>query len=153
MRVSKPVPPRINPSDALREGVAILETVLVPIGFHFSFGGEGKGSGGMFALGEFVRGDRRLEIHFRYNLGLVRYHVGTVNASHDFYMAELGVREKCKYPGYSDDFRDAFRDLTHDLGFADDFLTGTGAVLKQAGIKESKAAKPWPPLGSVKKSK
>src|SRR5271155_1569276 len=120
MRTRKSGPPSVVPSEALREGAAILESVLVPLGFQFRFGGDGKGSGGTYAWGDFARGDRRLEIQFRHSLGLVRYHLGTVSASHDSYMTELGVREKCKYPGYSDDFRDAFRDLAHDLSFAQD---------------------------------
>src|ERR1700722_7631913 len=129
MRSRKPVPAQVNPAEALREGAAILDEVLVPLGFQFVFGGDGKSSGGPYSQGNFVRGDRRLELHFRFSLGLVRYHIGAVNASHDSYMAELGVRGKCKYPGYSDDFRGAFRDLAHDLAFAEEFLTGDGSAL------------------------
>jgi hypothetical protein len=78
-----------------------------------------------------------LKIHARGNLGLVRYHVGAENASHESYMRELGVRERCHYPGFSEDPRDAFEGLAHDLAFADDFLTGTGALLRRAAMKES----------------
>jgi hypothetical protein len=139
MRGRKPVPSHVNPSEALREGATILNEVLVPLGFHFVFGGDGKGSGGPYAWGNFVRGDRRLEIYFRFSLGLVRYHIGAVNASHDSYMTQLGVRGKCKYPGYSDDFKDAFRDLAHDLAFAEDFLGGEGTALNRAAATEREA--------------
>ena len=73
----------------------------------------------------------------RFNLGLVRYHAGTESASHDYYMRELGVRKQCRYPGFSEDPKEAFLGLAHDLAFADDFLTGNGALLQQAAKRES----------------
>jgi hypothetical protein len=123
----------------IRPKVCLLEVVqlLRPRGFAFRFHGEGKSSGGDYASGEFFRADRRLEVHFRWNLGMVRYHVGDQSASHESYMRELGVREQCQYPGFSEDPKDAFRGLAHDLIFADDFLTGTGAVLRRASTKEA----------------
>ena len=122
----------VSPKDSLLEGAKVLEAVLAPKDFQFQFRGEGKSSGGNYAWGEFVRGERRLELQVRYNLGLVRYHVGTESASHEHYMCELGVREQCHYPGFSEDSKEAFLGLAHDLGFADDFLAGTGALLRQA---------------------
>jgi hypothetical protein len=126
----------ISPKVSLLEGADTLAKVL-PKDFNFQFHGGGKSSGGNYAWGEFVRGDRKLEIHVRGNLGLVRYHVGAESASHESYMRELGVRERCHYPGFSEDPRDAFQGLAHDLAFADDFLTGTAALLRQAAMKES----------------
>jgi hypothetical protein len=126
-----------SPKSALLDGSEILEKVLAPKDFHFQFRGEGKSSGGTYAWGEFLRGDRRLELHVRFNLGLVRYHVGTDSASHDYYMRELCVRERCHYPGFSEDPKEAFLGLAHDLAFADDFLTGTGDLLRQAAMRES----------------
>jgi hypothetical protein len=73
----------------------------------------------------------------RFNLGLVRYHVGAESASHDYYMRELGVRERCHYPGFSEDPKEAFLGLANDLAFADDFLRGSGALLRQAAKRES----------------
>ncbi len=65
---------------------------------------------------EYVRGDRRLELHFRHSLGLVAYHVGEEALTHEDYMrAVLGPRRENKYPGFSSDPLDAFRDLAHDL--------------------------------------
>jgi hypothetical protein len=127
----------VSPKDSLLEGAKVLEAVLAPKDFQFQFRGEGKSSGGNYAWGEFVRGERRLELHVRFNLGLVRYHVGTESASHEYYMRELAVRERCHYPGFSEDPKDAFLGLAHDLAFADDFLTGTGALLREAARKES----------------
>ena len=125
------------PKDTLLDGVKILDPVLLPSGFRFQFQKEGRGPGGNFAWGAFVREDRRLELHFRHSLGLVRYHVGEQSASHESYMRELGMRNQCRYPRFSDDPMAAFRDLAHDLGFADDFLSGSAAVLRTAAAREA----------------
>jgi hypothetical protein len=127
----------IRPKDILLDGAQILERLLLPKGFEFRFGGEGSGSGGDFAWGEFVREDRRLELHFRHSLGLVRYHVGDQSASHESYMRELGARDRCRYPGFSADPKNAFHELSHDLNLAEDFLTGSAATLRQAAAKET----------------
>ena len=126
-----------RPKEILLEGVEILENVLLPEGFVFRFGGEGKGSGGQAAWGDFIREGRRLELHFRWSLGLVRYHIGTQGAYHESYMRELGVWGQCRYPGFSDDPLNAFRGLAHDLLLADDFVCGSGNILKQAARKEA----------------
>ena len=108
----------VDPKEALLDGAKILDPVLLPKGFQFQFRKEGKGSGGNFAWGEFVRKDRRLELHFRQSLGLVRYHVGDQSASHESYMQELGAWDQCRYPGFSEVPAAAFHDLAHDLGVA-----------------------------------
>ena len=126
-----------RPKDALLDGAKILDLVLLPYGFRFQFREEGRGAGGNFAWGEFVRGDRRLELHFRQSLGLVRYHVGDQNASHKSYMRELGVWDQRRYPGFSEDPAEAFHDLAHDVGLAHDFLAGPAAVLRKAAAKET----------------
>lgn len=61
-------PRRIDPKTILINGAKILEQVLGPHGFEFRFQSEGQSSGGLFACGQFVRGDRALELHFRYSL-------------------------------------------------------------------------------------
>ena len=94
-------------------------------------------SGGNFAWGEFVREDLRIELHFRQSLGLVRYHVGDQSAFHESYMRELGLWDQCRYPGFSEDPVAAFHDLAHDLGLADDFLSGSAAVLRTAAATEA----------------
>ena len=122
-------------------GSEILESVMRPHGFIFVEGASGRSNYGNFACGDFVRGDRRLELHFRYSLGLVTYHLGSCSATHESYMRELlGAGGTLRYPRFSDDPLDAFRDLAHDLeNFADDFLTGSGEVLARAALKESEA--------------
>jgi hypothetical protein len=114
--------PVLHPKEELLDGAKILDPVLLPHGFRFQFREEGRGFGGNFSRGEFVREDRRLELHFRQSLGLMRYHVGNQSASHEWYMRELGVWDQCRYPGFSEDPAAAFHDLAHDLGLAEDFL-------------------------------
>ena len=126
-----------RPKDVLFQGVRILERVLVPKGFLFQFGDEGRGSGGEFAWGEFVRGDRRIELHFRHSLGLVRYHLGGQSASHESYMRGLGIWDQCRYPGFSNDPLSAFHGLAHDLSLAQDFLSGSAAILQQVANSEA----------------
>ncbi len=126
-----------GPKDVLKKGVKLLKPLLRSKGFRFRFGRAGKGSGGLYAWGEFVRKDRRLELHFRYSLGLVRYHVGQDSASHESYMRELNVWDQCEYPGFSDDPMDGFARLAHDLSFANDFLDGPAIVLRHAAAREA----------------
>jgi hypothetical protein len=128
-----------QPKKALIQGADILAPVLVPNGFHFVFRGKGRSSGGEFAWGEFVRAERKLELHFRNSLGLVRYHTGHQSASHEAYMREVGVFEHCQYPGFPDEAITSFRALAHDLSFAEDFLSGSAAVLQRAAAKEASA--------------
>jgi hypothetical protein len=127
-----------DPTTILLQGSRILETELRPLGFKFIFGAAGKGSGGVFATGDFIRDDRRLELHFRQSLGLVRYHIGTSSAAHDAYMRELGVQSECRYPSFSDDPLVAFHDLAHDLKFAVDFTNGDAVVLLRAAMAEAR---------------
>jgi hypothetical protein len=125
----------LRPKDALVDGAKILDLVPLPKGFRFQIGQERKRSGGNFAWGEFVREGRRLELHFRQSLGLVRYHITDRSASHESYMRELGVWDQCRYPGFSSDPAASFHDLAHDLGLADEFLCGSAATLRQAATK------------------
>jgi hypothetical protein len=126
----------IDPKEALCNGAKILGPMLVSNGFVFHFRNEGSGSGGKYAWGDFVRKDRRLELHFRHSLGLVRYHVREWKASHEAYMRELGVWTQCRYPGFSETPTDAFYSLAHDLQFAGDFLSGRGDRVKKASAME-----------------
>ena len=80
---------RDQPEARLRAGVLAVAEVLAPHGFKFWFRESGTSSGGPFAFGDFVRGDRRLELHVRHGLGLVRYHFCPHSASHECYMKEL----------------------------------------------------------------
>jgi hypothetical protein len=120
----------IDPVQALQAGSAILSEVLEKYGFAFRFVSSGRGSGGNFASGEFLRGNRKLELHFRYDLGLVSYHLDSRSLSHEMYMLSvLGKRHVSRYPGFNSDPLDGFRDLRVDLEeYGTDFLSGTDTV-------------------------
>lgn len=128
-----------NPRELLRAGCEILNPIMMRHGFTFVEGVSGKGSGGDFASSDYVRHERRLELHFRYSLGLVTYHLSDYSVSHLSYMRDLlGDSSANKYPGFSDEPLDGFRNLAYDLeNFADDFLTGGGEVLIKAAQKEA----------------
>jgi hypothetical protein len=97
--------------------------------FGYSQTSVGSGSGGSFASGEFRRGDRGLELHFRYSLGLVTYHLRSSAISHEDYMwSVLSKRWASHYPGFSGDALDGFRHLLLDLEqYGSDFLAGSDA--------------------------
>jgi len=129
----------VNPKEILQTGCEILNPIMEWHGFTFAEGLSGKGSGGNFASGEYVRDERRLELHFRYSLGLVTYHLLVSSVSHLAYMRELlDDTGGNHYPNFSEDSLDAFRNLAYDLeNFADDFLSGSGEILIKAATKEA----------------
>ena len=121
----------IDPRAVLLDGAEILTQTLAPHGFSFVQGPIGKGSGGHFASGDFVRGDRRLELHFRYGLGLVKYHLGDVSIDHETYLRSLGKWPERRYLDFSSEPLESFRALAHDLTrFCSDFLSGPGTEFK-----------------------
>jgi hypothetical protein len=136
-----------NPLETLKAGVQILKGLMSKHRFSDSLIAAGKGSGGTYASAEFLRSDRRLEVHFRCSLGLVTYHVGNVSLSHEDYMwSVIGKRGASHYPGFSKDPLDGFRDLRRDLEeYGAAFLTGTDAdflkcaqhatLLKNSGLR------------------
>jgi hypothetical protein len=130
-----------DPKDALLAGVQILEPALSPKGFTFEFREEGKGSGGYFAWASLFRTTEDLTYISDRASDLVTYHAADQRASHESYMRELGAWEQCHYPGFSDDHINPFLGLAHDLGFAEDFLSGPAAVLGRAAAKQVIAAR------------
>ena len=136
----------MTPEEILRTGVEILAYVLSPHGFKLSAIETGSGSGGAFANASFKRHSlwsrqppRRLDLSFRYSLGLVTYSVGNASASHGAYMQALGVADQANYPGFSTDPLDGFRNLREDLQrFGSDFLSGDASVLTTAAAAEQR---------------
>lgn len=59
---------------------------MLPKGFNWKDELAGKGSGGIFAGGRYVKDDRSLSISFRHSLGYVTYRIGTVEVGHQDYM-------------------------------------------------------------------
>jgi hypothetical protein len=111
-------------------GRRIVGEFLEPHGFEWRFCGAGPSSGGHFAVGEFVRADRVLELHFRESLGMVQYHIGEIVISHEDYMRHTGHKAEACYPGFSSDPLDGFRHLVEDLlRFGRDFTEGSGQTL------------------------
>jgi 1-acyl-sn-glycerol-3-phosphate acyltransferase len=109
----------------LRAGARILDPIMNSHGFCFVFQHSGKGSGGNFASGYFVNGERRLEFHFRYTLGLVTYYIGDNSLDHGQYMRLLGAH--AAYPDFPKEPLDSFRSLASDLeNYCSDFLAGDG---------------------------
>ncbi|HEY1484210.1 MAG TPA: hypothetical protein VGF19_15870 [Candidatus Acidoferrum sp.] len=104
----------------------ILDPVMLVHDFRFALERAGKSSGGPFASGSYVNGNRSLELHVRDSLGLVTYHYGDSSMTHTDYMtAVLEGTPGNKYPGFSSERLDAFRDLAFDIdNFAGAFLTG-----------------------------
>jgi len=119
--------------EVLKRGADILAPALVPHGFHFSMGASGGSSGGAFAQGEFVRENRKLELHFRWSLGLVTYHLGKHKLAHEDYMrALLGRSGASHYPCFSEDALATFEALRQDLvKHCSDFVSGTGEQFSQ----------------------
>jgi hypothetical protein len=117
----------------LNAGARIVGAVIEPHGFLWVPGNSGVGHPGDFAGGSFVRDNRRLELHFRWSLGLVRYHVGAIVISHEQLIRYSGHAMEAQYPGFSSDPLDAFRHLAHDLqNYATNFIEGDGSTIVAA---------------------
>jgi hypothetical protein len=119
-----------DPAKLLAAGAEILSKVLRSHGFKYRRGRTAKGSGGTAAVGEFLKGNRRLELHFRYSLGLVTYHLEATqqgSITHEDYMwSVIGQPFASQYPGFSDDPLEGFRGLSSDLEqYGQDFLDGS----------------------------
>jgi hypothetical protein len=130
----------MTPQEVLEGGVAELAQVLEPAGFVFIDGGETLGSGGLSASGDFIRDDRRLELHVRTSLGLVRYHFGDYAVAHEDLVRGVRGTERItgpsQYPGFADDPLAGFRHLRADL-------ERFGAVFLTGGAKAFRALKKW----------
>jgi hypothetical protein len=121
-----------SPKQILLAGVEILDPVMKASGFSFAFEEEGKSSRGDFAWGRYLRGDRVLELHFRFSLGLVRYHIAEDTLDHESYMRLLGVYGRSEYPDFSSDPLNSFAGLSGDIQkYCGDFLNGAGNQFRE----------------------
>jgi hypothetical protein len=130
----------MTPNELLERGVVELSAVLEPAGFVFIDAGDESDSHGPRTGGEFLRRDRRLEIHVRSSLGPVRYHFGDYSVSHEDFVRGVRGTERIEgaseYPGFSDDPLAGFRHLRADL-------ERFGAVFLTGGAKAFRALKKW----------
>ena len=129
-----------EPTALLERGVAELAPLLTPAGFEFIQTEDGASSGGPFASGEFLRGDRRLELHVRSSLNLVRYHFADAALSHEDLVRGVraleNIAEEGQYPGFSTDPMAGFHHLRHDVEWF-------GAIFLRGGAKAFRALKKW----------
>jgi hypothetical protein len=127
-------------SALLIRGVAELTEVLGPAGFEFVQTEDEVTTGGAFASGEFLRGDRRLELQVRSSLTLVRYHFGDEALSHEDLVRGVRALEAIsaegQYPGFSNDPMVGFRHLRHDI-------ERFGAIFLRGGAKAFRALNKW----------
>jgi hypothetical protein len=130
----------MTPNEVLQRGAAELAKVLEPAGFVFIDAGEGSDGRGPFVGGEFLRGDRRLELQVRSSLGLARYHFGDYSVSHEDLVRGVRGTERIagpsEFPGFSDDPLAGFRHLRADL-------ERFGAVFLTGGARAFRALKKW----------
>jgi len=119
---------KFDPRRQLEAGVAILDPLMADKGFSFTPVAAGTGSGGHFACGSYIKGNRRLELHYRWGLGIVRYHIGEHSLDHAHYMRLLGKYSESQWVRVTmDKTLDGFHRLLYDLrNFCQDFLSGNG---------------------------
>jgi len=131
-----------NPSEILLAGRKHIDPIMSSHGFSWESLGSGQSSGGQFDGGRYVKGDRSLELHFRFSLGLVTYSLAFVALSHEDYMRHVAPPGAAQYPGFGDNPLAAFEHLAHDLSlYAGDFLSGSGAQFSSAYTAAQQRAK------------
>lgn len=131
----------MSPEASLLAGAEALLLVLQPHGFAFVKGESGVGSGGTFATGCFVKGDRKLEFSVRHGLGMVVYSIGPATLDHEAYLRHLGKWAQRNYPGFGGTVEGDFNALALDLqAFCSDFVSGGGAEF--AALAAEHAANP-----------
>ena len=117
----------ISAEPLLTRGAKILMESLNPQGFRFSVVERSSGSGGDFAIGEFVNGDRAIRLWVRFELGSVTYRKGAIERSHPEIMQCLGLEEEAAYPGFGGgDPENGFHHLCLDFGHLDCFFQNEG---------------------------
>lgn len=139
----------MQPTDAVIRGKRILDPVFHKHLFCFVTGPSGKGSGGQFASGAYVRWRRRFEFHFRHSLGLVTYRWGDISLSHEGYMWAV-LRGQCdnEFPGFDDNPLHQFLSLRHDLErYCQIFLSGSAQEFRELAILAKERPRGFAALG------
>ena len=132
----------MTPEQQLYDGVKTLSPYLEPLGFKFELKGTGKGSGGHFAYGHFIKKGglfgktKRIELHFRWSLGLVGYYLGNLALSHQDYIDLVSKQGQNKYPNFSGNPQDSFHCLLWDLQhLLNDFTENDAVIFKERAPK------------------
>lgn len=124
-------------------GAELLAPALLTHGFAYVPGEADRGSGGLFARGAFVRGDRRLDFSVRNALGEVLYSAAGVTLSHADYMRVAAGAGQHAYPGFSAEPLDGVRHLASDLErFGTAFLTGSDAEFAAVAAEATRRRPP-----------
>lgn len=121
-----------DPTKQLVAGSKILDPVMNAFGFVFCLNEAGEGSGGHFARGCYRKGNRVLDLHYRWGLGIVTYRIGDEELDHNTYMKLLGVAALSEFmQSKLDRTLDGFHKLVADLErFGADFLNGDGSQFR-----------------------
>ena len=127
-----------DPRTELDAGVTILDPALTPHGFVFHFQNAGRGSGGDYAWGKYVRDDRSLHLHHRWGLGIIEYHIADLWIDHDGYLKHLGVEKQSNVLWMPlESGLDRYRALRSDIErFCSDFLAGPAVDWASAATAE-----------------
>ena len=139
--------------EILTKGSEILAPSLRAHGFSFQIDRSGNSSGGPFASGYWSRDNRRLELHFRWHLGLVAYHLGPDRISHGYLVwAVSGKRNAGTYPGSSGDLFERFHLLNDEIvRFGQSFLCGSDDEFLQVIQKAKELSDWWGSLSPLKR--
>lgn len=120
----------------LKEQVPIVGSYLKENEFLLSNSQIDKGSGGFFIICRFEKGNRKINIFYRYSLGPVEYSIGENKIDHVSYMKFLQVDEKSKYPGFTDSPEESFKNLLSDIkNYCQDFICGDGDQFQEFSRK------------------
>jgi hypothetical protein len=132
-----------EPRELLQAGVEVLNPFLNSVGYHFQFDHDGQGSGGYYACGRFACGNRSIELHHRWGLGIVNYQFSGFSLDHSAYLDGLGLDRDSHYLWLRLEAGiDRYEGLLEDLRqFCADFLTGTASQWMSIALANAEARK------------
>jgi hypothetical protein len=143
---------QMKPEECQQKLVEITENlnpVLNPLGYSFESDGYAVTSGGPFASGFFVNGEKKIGLIYRSfsGLGSVNYECRQSAVSHSDLMRYLGKEEESKlkydskkFSSYARDDGDVLGALMHDIqSFEIEMLTGSSEQFYRALHKINKA--------------
>ncbi len=123
----------MTPLPELTNGLGLLEPFLTRHGFTLDNYENGKGSGGHFTIATYKNRDKKFVIGYRFSIGELYYQCDDLTVGHDFYLKQLGYKDKMKFPDFqSDDKLESFRHILSDFELIKlDFFEGDCKELKR----------------------